>query len=771
MWPHCFGAEPCDGVRPRQSGARGSGAISGWRGALGLPVLVLLLGLGGCGDALFVEPGSSRAGIVLVYDLSPSSQVVGGVGDAFAKADRVVVRLSGGGSPDHVVTAMVSPSGGEARVELDVELNEAEESRSLEVELRVGTQPLFRGQATVVLRRGETARVTLSLNPVPAGVRPPEDIPVVRTLGDTIRLEVTALFATGDAIEGAVVVWSTLDPDIVEVLTDGRVIARAEGQARVVATVGDVSETLLIMVQATATGVQVLPPSASIFVAASQQFTARVHDARNNTLSNRTVTWSASQGIASVNSAGLATGGAPGTATITAGFEGLTGTAALTVRPRPPVAITASASAVLARAATLNGMVDPLDAPATAWFEYGTSSTLATFTTSSTVQVNLPGGSRPISFAASGLTPATTYYYRAVATGESGITRGSIVSFTTTSPPNPPTGLTATAVSATAIQLSWTDNSSNETEFRIERHSPSGGFGTIATVPANTVIFTNTGLQPQVTYTYRVLACSAAGCSDPSNEASATTLLVPPPAPTSPFARGISESEVRIQWTDASANEEDFRIEILRNGWSEVGRTDANATQFVVGDLDMQTIYLFRVRACNSVGCSPYTAEIEGWTQSPPAAFTGEATVLVMPDQSNNYFGTVRLRGEVAPFSLPTIARLEFMNEDDYYYESEDWLIGGEFEVDPEQFLVALAADILVDGEFFCYVYRIVAENALGTAYGGDSWFCFGSGNFVQPAQPAGGTGNASSSPAVPARRTGRNPVPDRPRRRKARTR
>ncbi len=92
------------------------------------------------------------------------------------------------------------------------------------------------------------------------------------------------------------------------------------------------------------------------------------------------------------------------------------------------------------------------------------------------------------------------------------------------SPPTAPTGLTATAVSQSQINLAWTDASNNETGFKIER-SPfaPGSWSQIATVGAGVTTYPNTSLSAGTTYYYRVRAYNAAGDSAYSNEAHATT--------------------------------------------------------------------------------------------------------------------------------------------------------------------------------------------------------------------------------------------------------
>jgi len=92
--------------------------------------------------------------------------------------------------------------------------------------------------------------------------------------------------------------------------------------------------------------------------------------------------------------------------------------------------------------------------------------------------------------------------------------------------PAAPTNLVATTFSTTQINLSWTDNSSDETGFRIERCTGAGctNFAQVAEVGSNVTTFANTGLTKNTTYTYRVRAFNAGGNSAYSNVASAKTL-------------------------------------------------------------------------------------------------------------------------------------------------------------------------------------------------------------------------------------------------------
>ena len=91
--------------------------------------------------------------------------------------------------------------------------------------------------------------------------------------------------------------------------------------------------------------------------------------------------------------------------------------------------------------------------------------------------------------------------------------------------PGAPSALTATAVSQTQINLSWTDNSNNEDGFKIER-SPNGSssWAQVATVGPNVTSYSNTGLSRNTRYYYRVRSYNVLGNSAYSNTANTKTL-------------------------------------------------------------------------------------------------------------------------------------------------------------------------------------------------------------------------------------------------------
>ena len=89
--------------------------------------------------------------------------------------------------------------------------------------------------------------------------------------------------------------------------------------------------------------------------------------------------------------------------------------------------------------------------------------------------------------------------------------------------------LTAMALDHQTVDVAWKDNSSVEDAYELQRATAQAGpYDVIATLPANTVSYHNTGLTTNTTYWYRVRATKDAGFGDFSNVASATPFLAPP---------------------------------------------------------------------------------------------------------------------------------------------------------------------------------------------------------------------------------------------------
>jgi hypothetical protein len=89
--------------------------------------------------------------------------------------------------------------------------------------------------------------------------------------------------------------------------------------------------------------------------------------------------------------------------------------------------------------------------------------------------------------------------------------------------PLAPSNLAASAVSSTQVNLTWTDNSSNETAFAIWRQTGAGSWARVGVVAPNTTTFSDLGLAPNTPYTYEVRAINNGGASPWSNQVTAST--------------------------------------------------------------------------------------------------------------------------------------------------------------------------------------------------------------------------------------------------------
>jgi transcriptional regulator CtsR len=223
------------------------------------------------------------------------------------------------------------------------------------------------------------------------------------------------------------------------------------------------------------------------------------------------------------------------------------------------------------------------------------------------------------SYADSGLTSRVTYYYRLRAYNSIGNSdysnEANATTFDTT--PSAPSGLGAEAISSSQINLSWQDNSDNETGFKIERKTGLGGaYSQIATVAAGVTTYANTGLVSNTTYFYRIHAYNAIGNSNYSNEANATTADTVPNTPTALSAEPVATTQINLSWTDASNNEAGFKIERSLDGvaFSEIGQLDANITRYSNTGLTKSTTYYYRVYAFNRLGNSDYSNTVNATT-------------------------------------------------------------------------------------------------------------------------------------------------------------
>ena len=252
-----------------------------------------------------------------------------------------------------------------------------------------------------------------------------------------------------------------------------------------------------------------------------------------------------------------------------------------------------------------------------------------------------------------GLESKTAYAYILLATGTEGNSppTDTATAATLSNAPTSPSDLLVETISGTELAINWVDNSGNELGFVIYRSIEQfGTYSVIDTVPTNTATYNDAGLTVGTTYYYYVEAFNGDGASlDRSNIASGIPQNVPL-IPSNIQITSLSPTSIEITWTvdnppsvERTAN--GFKIEVAsllgtqgigqgqRRSWppetftngrktarttndgfsnlifTEIGSVNASTTKFTATGLIANQKYLFRLRAFNDNGNSPYTPD------------------------------------------------------------------------------------------------------------------------------------------------------------------
>ncbi len=284
----------------------------------------------------------------------------------------------------------------------------------------------------------------------------------------------------------------------------------------------------------------------------------------------------------------------------------------------PPIALTEAATEISSSGATLNGVVDPGGLETTVTFEYGLTPDYGG--TAPAEESPLTGsGDQDVSAALADLQPGTTYHYRVVATNSAGTDGGEDRTFTTA--PAPPTATTDAAgdVTAEGATLNGTVNPNGaETTVTFE-YGLTTDYGTTAAaeespLPAGTggqaVSVALEGLQPGVTYHYRVVASNTAGEATGADR-TFTTEVGLPTAATEP-ATAVSTDEAILNGT-VNPNGGETTVTFEYGLTPDYGGTAPAEESPLTGsgdqdvsaalaDLQPGTTYHYRVVASNTAG-------------------------------------------------------------------------------------------------------------------------------------------------------------------------
>jgi CSLREA domain-containing protein len=171
--------------------------------------------------------------------------------------------------------------------------------------------------------------------------------------------------------------------------------------------------------------------------------------------------------------------------------------------------------------------------------------------------------------------------------------------------PKAPGGLRVVVATAASLELPWSDNSADETGFRIQRKSgwvdSTSSYANLPNVAANGTTVVDGGRNECTTYSYRARALKGGLESEQSNFATGTTLLKAPTGLTiaSPTASGLT-----LNWTDASGKEEAHVVERQVDGgpFQPIAALGPNAKSYQENARPAGATFAYRVRAV-ALGC------------------------------------------------------------------------------------------------------------------------------------------------------------------------
>ncbi|MFM8659059.1 MAG: fibronectin type III domain-containing protein [Candidatus Nitrosotenuis sp.] len=271
-------------------------------------------------------------------------------------------------------------------------------------------------------------------------------------------------------------------------------------------------------------------------------------------------------------------------------------------------------------------------------------------------------GNTATTYSHTGLTTDVTYSYKISAINSVGTgTASSEVTITPSSSsigtfPGTPTGLTATPISSTQINLAWTAPSSNGgyavTGYKIEYRIGSGSYTELVTTSNTATTYSHTGVTSGQVYVYRVYAVTSFGASEkPSPEVALTLKPVSatsaPGAPSGLSVTATSPTQTVLSWTAPSSNGgyaiTGYKIDVKKGSATYttlVATTGNSSTTYSHTGLTTGTTYAYKVYAINSIGPSTASPEasatpIVGSTSSSPAPPLGLSATSMSGTQIN----------------------------------------------------------------------------------------------------------------------------------------
>lgn len=157
-------------------------------------------------------------------------------------------------------------------------------------------------------------------------------------------------------------------------------------------------------------------------------------------------------------------------------------------------------------------------------------------------------------------------------------------------------------ISTGSINLQWNRDTDNSDTIYVEQYEPGIGFPILATLPANALSYTLTGLTENKQYFFRIRATNATGASAISNILSIVTIDYPAGSPSALTTWVGVEQQISVGWTYTGSDALAFivqRRQLPTDSWMLVGSTSYATKSFVDKGLSAGTNYTYRVGVLN----------------------------------------------------------------------------------------------------------------------------------------------------------------------------